>query len=164
MIERLENLNEEEQEKILHAASDEKKQADFYQKLREKVQNYIKKHPNSKYINYLVATPDFFHLCCRLMTDGRVPIKNKVYIAAAITYFISPIDIITDAIPGIGFADDLLIVVRVISSLLNSVDEAVIKEHWAGDGDVIEKMQQLLDTLDGIVGKGVLKKITRFFR
>lgn len=138
---------------------DEKKQEDFYQKLRKKIQKYVEEHPNSKYINYIAAAPDFFHLLCKLLADKRVPAKNKVYIGGAILYFLSPIDIITDAIPGIGIADDVVIAVNVIKSLLESVDEDVIKEHWAGDGDIIALLEQLLDMADIIFGKGVLKKI-----
>lgn len=154
-----ENMNEDEQKELISKAMDEKTQKDFYEKLRIKVHKYIEEHPNSKYINYLVAAPDFFHLLCKLLADNRVPLKNKLYIAAAILYFVSPIDFISDLIPGIGLADDVYIAVNVIHSLLNSVDEAVIKELWVGEGNVIEQLKQLLDLADSTIGKGALKKI-----
>ena len=157
------NMNEEEQYKFVYEAMDQEKQADFYQKLRTKIQKYIERHPNSKYMNYLIAAPDFFHLMCKLLADSRVPIKNKLYIAGAILYFTSPIDLITDMIPGIGFTDDVTLAVVVIKSLLDSVDEEVIMEHWAGDGDVIEQLEKLLGMADHILQKGVFGKIKKLF-
>lgn len=151
------DMDEERQNKIINEAMDEQKQANFYRKMRSKIQKYVDSHPNSKYINYLVAAPDFFDMMCELLADSRVPIKNKAYIAAAVLYFVSPIDIITDFLP-VGFADDVCIAIFVIKSLLNSVDESIVKEHWAGDGDVIEKLEQLLNLADTVFEKGILKK------
>lgn len=157
-------MNEEQQRRIVNEAMDEKKQADFYQKLRSKIQKYIKEHPNSKYMNYLIAAPDFFHLMCRLLVDSRVPLKNKLYIAGAVLYFTSPLDIITDLIPGVGFVDDVCLAVIVVRSLLESVDEEVIKEHWAGDGDVIEQLEKLIAMADNVLQKGVFNKIKKLFK
>ena len=151
------------QQEFISKATDEKTQKDFYKKIRSKVQKYIEKHPNSKYINYLVAAPDFFHLLCKLLADSRVPLKNKLYIAATILYFTSPLDLITDIIPGLGFTDDVIIAVNVIKSLLDSVDEEVITEHWVGEGDVISQLRQLLDLADSVIGQGMLAKIKALF-
>lgn len=159
----LENMNEKKQQEFVATAMDEQKQKDFYEKMRSKLQKHIEKHPDSKYINYLVAAPDFFHLLCKLLADNRVPLKNKLYIAAAVLYFTSPLDLITDAFPGIGFADDVIIAVNVIKSLLDSVDEEVINEHWVGEGDVISQLRQLLDLADSVIGQGWLKKIKELF-
>lgn len=158
-----ENMDEEKQKEFLSKAMDKKAQKDFYERLRSKVKKHIEEHPNSKYINYLVAAPDFFHLLCKLLGDSRVPIKNKLYIAGAILYFTSPVDIITDMIPGIGLADDVIIAVNVINSLLDSVDKEVINEHWVGEDDIFDQLKQLLDIADSVVGKNVFGKIKALF-
>lgn len=164
MSDKFENGNDEQQAKMIQDAMDEQKQATFYIKLRKKVQEYIDEHPNSKYINYLVAAPDLFHLLCKLLSDSRVPVRNKAMIAGAILYFISPIDIICDLlIPGLGFTDDVTLAVMVIKSLLDSVDEEVIMEHWAGDGDVIELLRKILSMADSILGKKVFSKVKNLF-
>jgi len=157
-----ENISEEQKEQILKEAMDEKKQKSFYEKLRKKVEKHIEEHPNSKYINYLIAAPDFFYMMCKLLGDNRVPIKNKLTLAAAIAYFVSPLDFITDVIPGIGVVDDVIIVVGILNSLVNSVSEDVLKEHWPGDGDVMEQIKQLLELADTVVGSKALKAIKGF--
>ena len=163
-FEQFETMSEEEQNEFIKKAMDEEIQKSFYKKMRKKIDNYIKKHPKSKYINYLVAAPDFFYLLCKLLTDNRVPMINKAQIAAAILYFVSPLDILNDLIPGIGLVDDILIAVKVLKSLLDSVEEEVLKENWPGDGDVILQIKQLLELGDSVVGKNIWGKIKDFFK
>ena len=154
----------DKKEKLIESASNEKTQRDFYEKLRKKVHDYVDEHPGSKYTEYLLLVPDFFHLLCKLLGDSRVPFKNKALIAAAITYFVSPLDIITDMIPGIGLIDDVYLTTYVLNSLLKSVDEAIIIELWAGDGDVLSLIKQVFDFADEFAGKGIITKILDFIK
>lgn len=157
-----ESMSDEKKQQLITKAMDEKKQKDFYQKLRTRINNYIKEHPHSKYINYLIAAPDLFHLMCKLLADNRVPFGNKVLVAAAIVYFISPLDLISDLVPGVGLMDDIAIVVYVLNKLLKSVDKKVVDELWAGDGDLIEFLEQFLTFSDSAVGNKILQKIAKF--
>lgn len=151
-------------EKLIEKASDEKKQKDFYEKLRKKVHDYVEEHPGSKYTEYLLLAPDFFHLLCKLLADSRVPFKNKIFIAGAITYFISPLDIITDMIAGIGIVDDIYLATYVLNSLLDSVGEEVLEELWVGDGDVLNLIKSVFEFADEYAGKGILKKVLNFIK
>ncbi len=45
--------------------------------------------------------PDLLHLLCKLTIDEDVPVKERAKLAAAIAYFISPIDLVPEAIVGI---------------------------------------------------------------
>ena len=156
-----ENITTEET--VSEDVIDEKTQRDFYIKLRRKVKSYVEKHPNSKYINYLVAAPDFFHLLCKLVIDPRVPIEKKGLVMGAIVYFVSPIDIISDLIPGVGIIDDVIIAVNVVNSLISSVGTEVIEEHWAGDENVWQLIRKLLAFADSVVGYRVIEKIKTWF-
>ena len=159
---KLEDVNDEKKKKIIAEAMDEEKQRDFYQKLRTKINNYISAHPHSKYIKYLVAAPDLFHLMCKLLADRRVPFGNKVLVGAAVVYFISPLDLISDLLPGIGLMDDIAIAVCVLNKLLKSVDKKIIDELWAGDEDLIEFFEDFLAFSDSDTGGKFLKKIVGF--
>ena len=149
-------------EEILSQAMDEQKQQDFYRKLRSKMSSFIEKHPNSKYLNYVVAAPDFFYLLCKLTGDKRVPMKNKAVAAGAILYFISPIDIISDALPGIGIVDDVILAINVVNGIINSVGVEVVEELWPGEKNVMEQIKTLLDFADSVVGKGMISKIMNY--
>lgn len=51
------------------------------------------------------------------MVDPRTPIEAKLIAIAALIYLISPIDIIPDIIPGIGFADDAAAIAAAVASI-----------------------------------------------
>ena len=158
----IKNLKDEEK---LEQAMDEKKQQDFYKKLRSKVDEFIKKHPKSKYLNYIVAAPDFFYLFCRLMGDRRITIKHKITVGTVILYFVSPIDLLPEAIaPMVGLADDVFLAVYTLNELVNSVDAEIVKELWPGDEDVINLIKQLLEGADSVFGKGMIGKIVNLFK
>ena len=160
-----ENISSLKGEEILARAMDEKKQQDFYKKLRSKVDDFIQKHPKSKYLNYVVAAPDFFYLFCRLIGDKRVPVKNKITVGAVILYFVSPIDLLPETLaPVVGFADDVFLAVYTLNELVNSIDPEIVKELWPGDEDVMNLIKQLLEGADSVFGKGLIGKIVGLFK
>ena len=48
------------------------------------------------------------------LKDPNVPIKAKVTIISALGYFISPIDLIADPIPVVGYGDDLTAIITAL--------------------------------------------------
>lgn len=63
--------------------------------------------------------------------DPRVPWYAKLLAACVAAYALSPIDLIPDFIPVLGFLDDLLIVFVGAGLLLRAVPEHVLEEHVA---------------------------------
>ncbi len=63
----------------------------------------------------------------------NIDLKNVVIIITAFVYFLSPIDLIPDFIPMLGFADDIALV----SFVFNSVSEEIEKfETWLLNRDI----------------------------
>jgi uncharacterized membrane protein YkvA (DUF1232 family) len=58
----------------------------------------------------------------------RTPLWAKGVIAAAIACFISPIDAIPDAVPVIGYSDDLLVVTGALTQISMYVDDDVRRQ------------------------------------
>ncbi len=52
-----------------------------------------------------------------------IPWKSILYAVAALLYFVNPIDLIPDAIIGLGFVDDVAVVAAVVSAIRKEVDE-----------------------------------------
>jgi uncharacterized membrane protein YkvA (DUF1232 family) len=65
------------------------------------------------------------YLACR---DPRVPWYAKVLAAAVVAYAFSPIDLIPDFIPVLGYLDDLLLVPLGIALVLRLVPAPVMAE------------------------------------
>ena len=59
----------------------------------------------------------------------------------------------------VGYVDDLVLAAYVLNSLLKKAGKDIIREHWAGDGDVIALIEKILNKADELVGSGVLRRI-----
>ncbi len=68
----------------------------------------------------------------RLVADPLLPRAAKIALAAAMVYLASPIDLIPDFIPLVGYLDDLLLGALVIDGLLNWVDRGLVLKYWPG--------------------------------
>jgi uncharacterized membrane protein YkvA (DUF1232 family) len=66
-----------------------------------------------------------------VLSDSRTPLAAKVLLAAAIGYFVLPIDLIPDVIPVLGQLDDLLIVPGLVWLALRLVPHEVVDEWRA---------------------------------
>ena len=58
-----------------------------------------------------------------LMQSDKVSLKDKAFIIGALGYLISPIDVVPDAIPIAGLADDLAVLLYALGKVWSQVDE-----------------------------------------
>jgi len=143
------------------------KELDFYQELRKKINNWLNKKGarKSKYAGYIMLAPDLFHLLVKLSLDKNVPKKEKAKLAIAIAYFISPIDLIPEALIGpLGLLDDISLAAYVLNSIINKTNPEIIKKHWAGDKDLLELIKEILKNADDMLGSGLWKKIKNLIK
>ncbi len=137
---------------------------DFYQKLRQQVRTWSEQNdPMTKRgFEFVLAAPDLFHLLCKLLVDARVPAGAKTKLAFVAVYFISPMDLLPEAMFGpIGFLDDVALTAAVLKNLFDVVDVAIMREHWAGEEDVLTVVQRLVKTADEKVGSGLMRRIRK---
>ncbi len=139
----------------------EKGYRDFYQQIREKINRWasdgklLKKKGKwtDKFLQYLLVFPDMVYLTIKLFIDRKVPANVKGYILMLFVYLISPIDILPDFIPVLGFIDDLLVLVIVLNKIINSADKellARIKSHWVGEDDIFAKVKEIIAVMNDI--------------
>ncbi len=95
--------------------------------------------------------PNLIKLLGRLMRDPRVPRRSKVVIGAAIAYLVSPVDLIPDFVPLIGFADDILLVSYAVNHLIDVAGEDVVLEHWDGPRDMLDLVTSVLEVASDLV-------------
>lgn len=134
---------------------------DFYQKLRGRMRSALDKlGPGFKYADLLLVAPDLFHLLCRLAADRRVPPIQKAKLVATIAYFITPIGVVPEALVGpIGYIDDVALAAYVLNGMLNSAEAPLVREHWAGDKDILNVVQGVLEVADSAIGSGLWRRI-----
>ena len=144
----------------------DKKQVDFYQKLRKDIKQWVNKNldKDNKWSDYILLVPDIFHLLCKLSIDKDVPAGKKVKLVGAIAYFISPIDLIPEGIVGpIGYLDDIAVSAYILNDLVNEVDPQIIRKHWAGEKDILDLVKTILVNADKMIGGRLWQKIRKIF-
>jgi len=140
------------------------KNSDFYRRLRGQIRDFLSSDngKTSQWSEYLLLAPDLFHLMWKLSADPDVSSKDKVKLAGALAYFISPIDLIPEALVGpIGYVDDVALAAYVLNGIVNHTDPEVLRRHWAGDDDVLVAIRRVLAVADRMVGAGVWNKLKR---
>ncbi len=70
-------------------------------------------------------------LAWRLMRDPRIPVTTKIIPWTTLAYLISPIDIISDAIPGLGQLDDLTLFLFGMQLFIDLCPPEIVAEHLA---------------------------------
>jgi uncharacterized membrane protein YkvA (DUF1232 family) len=80
----------------------------------------------------LRALPDVARLIARLVSDPVLPRAAKVALGAAAVYLLSPIDLIPDFVPLVGYIDDLLLAAVLLDGILNWVDRGLVLKYWPG--------------------------------
>jgi uncharacterized membrane protein YkvA (DUF1232 family) len=142
-----------------------KKEQDFYFKIRKDIKKWLDKNSDNQWAEYLLLAPDLFHLLVKLMMDNNVPTSKKVKLGAVIAYFISPIDLMPEALLGpLGFLDDIALAAFVLNDLLNEVDPQIVLKHWAGESDILYTIKNLLVNAKQMLGADIYTKLKNRFK
>ena len=99
----------------------------------------------------LRALPDIGRLIVRLVADPVLPRAAKVALVAAAVYLLSPIDLIPDFIPFVGYLDDVALAAVLVDGILNYVDRALVLKYWPGTPQSLEKLARTARLLSGWV-------------
>lgn len=86
----------------------------------------------TKVLSFIYHLPSMMRLVARLLRDGRVPVKLKVYCGLAVAYFLMPFDFIPDfLVPvfGLGMVDDISLLVLAFTKLVKDAPQEVVDEH-----------------------------------
>lgn len=92
-----------------------------------------RKHPGrASLMDLLRLAPDVVRLLKRLASDKALPAGVRLWLGALLLYLISPIDLIPDFIPVLGYADDALVVAIALRFATRRAGSDAITRHWPG--------------------------------
>jgi len=87
--------------------------------------------------------PDVLRLIRRLAADPNLPRGVRIRLGALLVYLASPIDLIPDFIPVLGYADDAIIVIAVLRSVARRAGVSAVRAHWPGTDDGFAALARL---------------------
>jgi uncharacterized membrane protein YkvA (DUF1232 family) len=105
--------------------------------------------------------PNLVKLVARLLRDPRVPRRSKIALGLAAAYVASPIDLIPEFIPVIGWADDVIFMLMAIDSLIERAGPEIVEEHWDGPGDLLGLIRDVLGLARNVVPRRLTKALDR---
>ena len=73
--------------------------------------------------------PTYARLVWGIVRDGRTPLPLKALLVGGLAYLLTPLDLVPDALPIIGQADDLTILLIVLDVFVANAPEPVRREH-----------------------------------
>lgn len=79
--------------------------------------------------------PDLVRLLKNLTTDSTLPRGVRVRLGLLMAYLAIPVDLIPDFIPVLGYADDAIVVVAVLRSVVHKVGLEPLRGQWTGTPD-----------------------------
>lgn len=87
--------------------------------------------------------PDVLRLLKRLAVDPAVPRRVRVALFALLAFIASPIDLIPDFVPVIGFADDVIITALVLRWVTRTAGPETLAARWPGTPDGLAALRRL---------------------
>jgi len=77
--------------------------------------------------------PDLLRLVRRLAADRSLPRGVRVRLWLLLGYLLSPIDLVPDVVPVLGYADDVVVVAVALRAVVRRAGRAALERHWPGE-------------------------------
>jgi uncharacterized membrane protein YkvA (DUF1232 family) len=87
--------------------------------------------------------PDVLRLVAGLARDSTLPRAVRVRLWLLVAYLAFPLDLIPDVIPVLGYADDAIVVVAVLRSVVRRAGPEPLARHWPGTPEGLEAVRLL---------------------
>ena len=96
--------------------------------------------------------PMYARVIWGLVRDPRTPLPLKGLLAAALVYLVMPFDLIPDAIPILGQADDLTVLMLVLDLFIANAPAEVRREHLERSRNGTSDLDRDLARLRSLLG------------
>ena len=88
--------------------------------------------------------PDVVRLVRRIVADPAIPRRTRWLVWALLAYLVVPIDLIPDFVPGLGYADDVIVTSLVLRYVIRRAGMAKVEERWPGTPEGLDALRRLL--------------------
>ncbi len=86
---------------------------------------------------YLRSLPRLIRAFVAGMAHPEVSPWMKIFATAGIVYFFSPLDIVPDFITGVGFIDDVIIMLLIMQAFLRRIPQPLLERILGSAGDSV---------------------------
>lgn len=115
----------------------------------------MKLSSSSRYLRMgrmVIKLPTYARVVWGIIRDPRTPVGLKGLLLAALAYVVMPVDLIPDAIPILGQADDLTVLLLVLDMFIQNAPPEVRAEHTTRAKNGTADLDQDLAKLRHLMG------------
>ena len=87
--------------------------------------------------------PDVVRLVRRLAADRSLPRGVRLRLWALLAYLLSPVDLVPDFVPVLGYADDVVVVAVALRSVVRRAGAEALDRHWPGQPAGLQVLRRL---------------------
>ena len=87
--------------------------------------------------------PDVVRLVRRLAADRSLPRGVRLRLWALLAYLLSPVDLVPDFVPVLGYADDVVVVAVALRSVVLRSGPEALDRHWPGQPAGLDVVRRL---------------------
>ena len=87
--------------------------------------------------------PDLLRLVSRLARDRSLPRRVRVLLWLLLGYLASPLDLVPDFVPVVGYADDAVVVALALRSVVRAAGSGPVERHWPGSPEGLAVVRRL---------------------
>ncbi len=135
----------------------------FYDRLRARIHEAVAARSGKigpQAADALLLVPDVFMLLARMALDRDVPSAKRALIGSALAYFLLPMDLLPElALGPMGFLDDLVLAVMILSQAFGGDLDAYAEKHWSGPKKLRTVLRDVLETGNSLVGNRVYGRL-----
>lgn len=137
----------------------------FYDRLRERTTRAAEAktgRPGRGVLEVLLLAPDLFILLLRLSLDDRVPADARRLFIGALVYFVTPVDLLPEAILGAGgLLEDVVLAAAVSSMALGPTLEPLAESYWSGSRRLRVVLRDLSEGTYHLLGENLYLRLQR---
>jgi uncharacterized membrane protein YkvA (DUF1232 family) len=87
--------------------------------------------------------PDLLRMLGAIARDRSMPFAVRVRIWLLLVYYAIPFDLVPDVIPVIGYADDAILTIWAIRSVVRRSGQDALERHWPGSAEGLAVVRRL---------------------
>lgn len=80
----------------------------------------------------LRLVPDIVRLLTRLARDRQTGPGTRLVLLLVLLYLAAPIDLVPDFVPGLGYADDVIVICVALRFLTRKAGLQALQDNWPG--------------------------------
>ncbi|MGM0929117.1 MAG: YkvA family protein [Actinomycetota bacterium] len=105
---------------------------------------YARRHPDTiGKRDALRLLPDLLRLLRRLAADPELRARTRLLPLLLLAYLASPIDLVPDFVPVLGYADDVLVAAWLLRAMVRSAGPDTLRAHWPGTEAGLDAVERL---------------------